>query len=225
MVEVLDSTAAVYRLQQVHGNQVLRTLDTHAIQGALGAQMMEHRGPLDRGDGLVTTGPQEAVWVATADCTPVLIGDAKTGRTAAVHAGWRGTAARIVPLAIQQFQNQGSQLSHLRIALGPAIGGEVYQVERTVAVAVGRSLVGSDLSDGEVLAQLQDLSDSPLLSDPDPDRVRLDVRRVNCLQLAALGIDPAQISVAPHCTYQEPQHFFSYRRTGEKKVQWSGIVS
>ncbi len=34
--------------------------------------------------------PLQAVWVASADCTPVLIGDVKTGRVAALHAGWRG---------------------------------------------------------------------------------------------------------------------------------------
>jgi polyphenol oxidase len=40
-----------------------------------------------------------------------------------------------------------------------------------------------------------------------------------------LGINPEQIAIAPYCTFQEQDLFFSYRRTGEKKVQWSGIVS
>ncbi|MEM6715611.1 MAG: laccase domain-containing protein, partial [Cyanobacteria bacterium P01_C01_bin.147] len=38
-------------------------------------------------------------------------------------------------------------------------------------------------------------------------------------------IHPEQLATAPHCTFQEPERFFSYRRTREKKVQWSGIVS
>jgi UDP-N-acetylmuramate-alanine ligase len=50
-------------------------------------------------------------------------------------------------------------------------------------------------------------------------------------QLRALGIDliegfePDQIAIAPYCTYQNPDLFFSYRREKQKKVQWSGIVS
>ncbi|MEB3161770.1 MAG: peptidoglycan editing factor PgeF [Prochlorothrix sp.] len=232
LVEVLDSTATVYRLKQIHSNQVLSTAETHAVQEALGVQMPEHQRPLDEGDGLFTTRPQQSVWVSTADCTPVLVGDAKTGQTAAIHAGWRGTASRIVPRIIERMQAQGSHLSHLRIALGPAIAGEVYQVETGVAVTVGRSLLGAAQanntgtgSDAEVLQWLQSLPDAPVFGDSQPDRARLDVRRVNLLQLAELGIQREQVSVAPHCTYQEPQNFFSYRRTGEKKVQWSGIVS
>ncbi|NET36396.1 MAG: laccase domain-containing protein, partial [Cyanothece sp. SIO1E1] len=65
----------------------------------------------------------------------------------------------------------------------------------------------------------------PLLTDPEPGRVRLDVRRINALQLEQLGIDPAQMAIAPHCTYEQPEHFFSYRRSRLKQVQWSGIVS
>jgi hypothetical protein len=63
------------------------------------------------------------------------------------------------------------------------------------------------------------------LADPEPGRVRLDVRRVNLLQLEQMGIGDDQVAIAPHCTYQQPEHFFSYRRDGLKKVQWSGIVS
>jgi polyphenol oxidase len=225
LVEVLDSTAAVYHLKQVHGNRVWHTQDTHSVQEALGLQTPVQAMPLDEGDGLIGEHPQRAIWVSTADCTPVLIGDAKTGRTAALHAGWRGTATQIVPTAIAQLQGIGSQLEHLRIALGPAIAGEVYQVGRNVALAVGRSVVDASLEDAQVLEQLQGGEEPALLPDPHPDRLRLDVRRINLLQLYQLGIRPDQVSVAPYCTYQNPEYFFSYRRTQEKKVQWSGIVS
>jgi hypothetical protein len=48
---------------------------------------------------------------------------------------------------------------------------------------------------------------------------------VNELQLEQLGIHSEQIAIASYCTYQQPEHFFSYRRDKLKKVQWSGIVS
>jgi copper oxidase (laccase) domain-containing protein len=51
------------------------------------------------------------------------------------------------------------------------------------------------------------------------------VRQVNALQLAQMGFTADQIAISPHCTYQDSANFFSYRRTRQKKAQWSGIVS
>ncbi|HEY9655803.1 MAG TPA: laccase domain-containing protein [Crinalium sp.] len=51
------------------------------------------------------------------------------------------------------------------------------------------------------------------------------MRRINALQLEQLGIHAEQVAIAPYCTYQTPDRFFSYRRSREKKAKWSGIVS
>ena len=226
IVEALQPDADVYRVRQVHGNTVLTPSE---IENAAEAVNNEGEQEPERppADGIVTEQPQQAVWVCSADCTPVLIADEKTGQVAAVHAGWRGTASRIVPRAIARFLDSGSSLENLRIAMGPAIAGEVYQVSDTVAAQVGASIVSSDKADTpeSILDILQQLPNSPLLDDPKPGRVRLDVRRVNALQIEQLGIDSEQLAIAPHCTYQQPEHFFSYRRDQLKKVQWSGIVS
>lgn len=216
----LDADAVTYRAKQVHGNRVLVPGDF-----PLGEAASANGWP--EADAVMTLAPQQAAWVCTADCTPVLIADEGTGQVAAIHAGWRGTALRIVPEAVQRLQAHGSDLAHLRVAIGPAIAGEVYQVTTHVAAEVGRSLaVDTDAaSDADLLQRLQALDDSPLLPDDQPGRIRLDVRRINVLQLRALGIAAEHIAIAPHCTFQEPDRFFSYRRTREKKVQWSGIVS
>jgi hypothetical protein len=226
MVSALQPEAQVYRVRQVHGNTVLTPSE---IESA--AEAVKNQGEAEperpSADGILTEQPQQAVWVCTADCTPVLIADEKTGQVAAVHAGWRGTASRIVPNAIARLIDTGSRLENLRIAMGPAIAGEVYQVSETVAAEVGASIVPPDttVTAESILDFLQQLPDSPILDDPKPGRVRLDVRRVNALQLEQLGIHPEQVAIAPHCTYQQPEHFFSYRRNKLKKVQWSGIVS
>jgi hypothetical protein len=111
--------------------------------------------------------------------------------------------------------------------MGPAIAGSVYQVTETVAAEIGSSLKEIPQTDSprEILAALERINNSPLHPDPTPGRVRIDVRQVNYLQLRQAGIDPEQIAIAPYCTYQQTEHFFSFRRTKEKKVQWSGIVS
>ena len=218
IVEALYPEAQVYRLRQVHGNIVLTPTE---IESATAGQAEPER---PAGDGILTEQPLQAVWVCSADCTPVLIADQKTGQVAAIHAGWRGTAARIVPNAIARLLDSGSRLPDLRIAMGPAIAGEVYQVSETVAAEVGASIISADTTEA-ILEALQLLANSPILDDPKPGRVRLDVRRVNALQMRELGIEPEQIAIAPYCTYQQPEHFFSYRRDKLKKVQWSGIVS
>ena len=222
LTDILDDQASVHRVKQVHGHQVLT---------ANQAQTVTH-GPRPEADGLTSDAPGQALWVCTADCNPVLIGDRATGKTAAIHAGWRGTAQGILPLTVRQMQAQGSRLEDLVIAIGPAIAGDVYQVSVAVAAQVGRTIAAladiqanEEVPDQTVVDSLQDLGGTPILADPEPGKARLDVRQVNWWQLQQLGISADQVAIAPHCTFQEPERFFSYRRTGEKQVQWSGIVS
>lgn len=216
LTSVLHPTAQSYQVRQVHGNIVLLPSEVAVATGE----------EQPTGDGLVTEQAGQAVWVCSADCTPVLIADAVTGQAAAVHAGWRGTAQKILPQAIARLQTQGSQLAHLRIAMGPAIAGEVYQVSEQVAVDVGSTVAALDPNAlSASLDILRQLPNALILEDPEPGRVRLDVRRVNAMQLEQLGITPEQVSIAPYCTFQDPSNFFSYRRDRLKKAQWSGIVS
>ena len=231
----LDPEATAYRVKQVHGNRVLTPtdVDAHQDQPPELSTTETERFPFPDADGLMSEKTRQALWVASADCTPALIADVETGAVAAVHAGWRGTAQKIIPVAIQQMQQQGSQLKNIRVALGPAIDGEVYQVSTAVAAQVGQTALPHHTSPASlpeqdidaILAQIQALPNSPVLDDDQEGRARLDVRRVNQLQLECLGLSEEQVAIAPYCTFQTPEHFFSYRRERLKKVQWSGIVS
>ncbi len=225
LTQVLHPEASGYRLKQVHGNTVLTPSEIATqLQTSENNQQEDNSSAFASADGLISEQSLQAVWVASADCTPVLIADEKTGQVAALHAGWRGTAAKIVPQAIARLQAQGSKIKDLRIVMGPAIAGEVYQVSTQTAAEVGASIIPHE-EEIAIVQALQELPNPPLLPDPNPGRVRLDVRRVNALQLERLGISHEQIAIAPYCTYQTPEHFFSYRREKQKKVQWSGIVS
>lgn len=219
LVSVLEDSASVWRVKQVHGNRVMIPAEI--------AQADPTPEEFPPADGIVSDDSSQSIWVCSADCTPVLMGDTQTGRVAALHAGWRGTATQIVPEAIARFLASGSQLENLRFALGPAIAGEVYQVSTEVAALVGSSVVEKDPhTDKEaILETLQQLPHPPILDDPNPDRRRLDVRRIIQLQLIKQGIQPEQVAIAPHCTYQDPENFFSYRRDKQKNIQWSGIIS
>ena len=219
----LSDRAKTFRVKQVHGNTVLTPQETSDLVENSETQFPD-------ADGIITNNVHQSVWVASADCNPVLIGDRKTGRVAAVHAGWRGTARQIVPNAVFRFKDYGSELKDLAIAIGPAITGEVYQVGENVAVEVGQTILKNEKKESSppkqaILDKLLAIENSPVLEDKHPGRVKLDVRRVNQIQLQQIGIDNEQIAIAPYCTYQQPDYFFSYRRTKQKKVQWSGIIS
>jgi len=222
LVKILRPHAPVYRLKQVHGNTVLKTTEAKRV-----SRDEELEGTYPLADGLLSEKAEESVWVCSADCVPVLIADVETGQVGAVHAGWRGTAAKIVPEAIAGFCSRGSQLSNLLVVMGPAISGKVYQVSEEVAAEVGATITPKHLQNSreKILGFLEQLPDAPVLFDPEPGKVRLDVRRVNVLQLETLGISSQQLAIAPYCTYQDRSYFFSYRREQKKNVQWSGIVS
>jgi polyphenol oxidase len=195
----ITQTTAVYRVKQVHSGDVLTPTEVEQVITA-GLPLLQDgsQAPFPLADGLVTERSQQTVWACSADCTPALIADVVTGQAAAVHAGWRGTAHKILPAAIARLQAQGSELGNIRVALGPAIDGSVYQVGLDVAARVGMSVtVEKDLPEAVLIAQLMALENPPLLSDAQADRVRLDVRRINQMQLEQMGME----------------------------VQWSGIVS
>ncbi len=192
---------------QVHGRAAIRS-----------ETLLSNPTSRPQADAVLTHRCGDSVWVCTADCVPILMGSTQTGQVAAIHAGWRGTAASICTAVMEQWARQGVDLGSVRVAIGPAISGGAYQVSKTVAEQVLSTLPPED-------------HDQVLQADPDPERVRLDLKHVNRLQLAHSGVPSAQISVSPLCTRQQSEQFFSYRRAGgslrddqgRSQVQWSGI--
>lgn len=205
----LSAGVSVHRPQQIHSARVL------PASGA-GAE------PWPEADGLVSDVGGQSLWVCGADCTPVLLADPISGRVAACHAGWRGVASGILLEAIAHLEQMGSERTQLLVALGPAVSGASYQVERTVALQVAAALPG--MRNLEQACHTLEVC-SALLADPDPERCRLDLRAATRRQLELAGLPPEQISVCPLCTVEQPLLFHSWRRDQVKAVQWSGIVS
>ena len=106
--------------RQVHGNVVLQ-------HGDLSPGIMF----TDDADGHLTKVSGVLLAVSIADCVPVTIVDPQQRAVAALHAGWRGTAAHIVAQAIRSMGTQ------VRVHLGPAICGNCYEVGPEVHEALG----------------------------------------------------------------------------------------
>src|SRR5262245_35211874 len=86
-------------------------------------------------DAGVASRPGWIVGVETADCLPLLLVDPRAHRVAAVHAGWRGTAAHVAARAVDALRAAGSRPEDLVAALGPAIGPCCYEVGEELKAA------------------------------------------------------------------------------------------
>ena len=155
----------------------------------------------ERADTLVSDRTDTLVGVKTADCVPILIGDPKTGSYAAVHSGWKGTTGKIVVRTVEKLQTEyGARPRDMICAIGPCASGENYEVGQDVIDAFAGAFRGH----------------AKFFTPTRPGHAFVDLRLVNTDLLAGAGIDPMNIFVAPFCTIERTDLFFSYRV--EKKL-------
>ena len=154
-----------------------------------------------RMDALVSDVAGVLVGVKTADCVPVLLGDPRTGAFSAIHAGWRGTVRSIVLNAIEKMRAAfGTDPADLVAAIGPAATCRNYEI-------------GQDVID-EFSANFPD--SAHLFTPTRENHALIDLHRANKEQLFSAGVKAENISVAPLCTMERTDLFFSYRR--EKRL-------
>lgn len=126
--------------------------------------------PVREADSQFTTERDLGLVISTADCVPVMLADAKTGRIAAIHAGWRGVANRIVPKTIERLLKEGSKSDSLYAWIGPHIQQTSFEVDSPVKdqllAARGRDSIPEDFvkgrDDGKFLVDLNGLVKSQL---------------------------------------------------------------
>jgi YfiH family protein len=138
-------------------------------------------------------GPAVAVMIA--DCVPVFIAH-PSGVVSLLHAGWRGTAGKITPKAINRLKALGLDPADLRIHLGPAICGRCYEVSPDVF---------------EQLTGWQTIRNR-----------NVDLRALLAEQAKESGVK--QITASPYCTKCDNDRFFSHR-AGDKERQISVLIS
>jgi YfiH family protein len=119
--------ADTVRLEQVHGARVL-TFEEPARK--------RRNVLLGEGDALITSQPNVLLVVASADCVPVVLADPVTGWIAAAHAGWRGTALRVLDAALDALEARGVSPQSLTAAFGPSIARDRYEVGPEVVAAL-----------------------------------------------------------------------------------------
>lgn len=171
----------VVLLRQVHGARVVEV-----AQGA---------GPhrvVAEADAVLTTVPGVLLAVRTADCVPVLL--AASGAVAAVHAGWRGIVAGVVPAAVRALSDRvGVSPSDVVAAIGPHASVEGYET--------GPDVVDALVATGLPRQRISKMGPS--------GQEHTDLGAAVYLQLLGGGVEHTERVAG--CTLRDAQ-FFSHRR-------------
>jgi polyphenol oxidase len=178
------------RLEAATGLRFLRVRQVHGDRVVL---LRAPGEPVEEADGVISAAPGLAACVAVADCVPVLLADPISGTVAAVHAGWRGTLARIARAGAQALAElAGAPAGRLLAAVGPSIGPCCYEVSAELAQRF-RDGIGPVVRAGR----------------PGP---HLDLWEANRTVLIEAGLSPERVEVLGACTSCRPELLFSHRR-------------
>jgi|SRR5687767_11117078 len=177
-------------------------------------------------DALVADDPRLAVAVRAADCVPLLLADERTGAVAAVHAGWRGTAAGASVAALEALAREfGSRPADVIVAIGPSIGACCYQVgselvDAFAAAGHPRHLVDRWFLVGDRGSGIGDRAPG----NRERARLRLDVAAANRDQLVLAGVPEQNIHDCGLCTAMHLDVLTSFRAEKEKAGRIAGVI-
>ncbi|NOC91663.1 peptidoglycan editing factor PgeF [Ruegeria sp. HKCCD6604] len=152
-------------------------------------------GEKPRADAVVTATPGLALTILTADCQPVLFADPAANVIGAAHAGWRGALDGVLEATLDAMEALGATRRNINAVIGPSISQRAYEV-------------GPEFLDAFI-------ADSPdntrFFANGQDDRLQFDLPAFGLHRLRQAGVGQAEWT--RHCTYSDPDRFYSYRRT------------
>ena len=159
-------------------------------------------------DAMVTNVPGLALAILTADCQPVLFSDDDAGVIGAAHAGWRGALDGVLESTVDAMIDLGARRDSIKAAIGPSISQRAYEV-------------GPEFLDTFLAAHSDN---SRFFANGAGDRMLFDLPAYGLHRLREAGIGGAEW--IRHCTYSDPQRFFSYRRsTHAREADYGRLIS
>jgi YfiH family protein len=195
---VLQNRAYVAGIMNVSPSRLVTLYQAHTIECLVIDKPFEDTPP--KADALVTRMPNLALSVSTADCTPVLLADPQARVIGAIHAGWRGALAGIVPATIERMRGQGAKPENIAAAIGPVIQQENYEVGQDVIAA----------------SQARDKTYEHFFKPSNKaGHALFDLPGLIAAELQKAGV--TNIENLKRDTYAEEGLFFSYRRMTHRK--------
>jgi YfiH family protein len=158
-------------------------------------------------DAVITSRKNIYIGVLIADCVPILLHDKNRGVIGAVHAGWRGTAKKILKETILVMQERfGSSPDDIFIAIGPSIRQCSYEV------------------DEDVKASVQEATGEGDYCRKSGNKYHIDLSSANMLQALSMLVPPRNIWQSGECTFCNPDRFYSYRRSKGSNGRQGGFI-
>lgn len=151
--------------------------------------------PPPEADAMVCATPGIALAILTADCEPVLFADPGAGVIGAAHAGWKGAIDGVLEATVAAMVALGARRDNIAAVIGPTISQAAYEVGPEFAAR----FLDADPDNARFFAPGQG------------DRAMFDLPGYGLKRLAAAGIGHA--AWTGHCTYGDPERFYSYRRS------------
>ena len=191
-------------------NQLVMTWQTHSdlvrVVGKDDPNGIDHRN-YPQCDALITNTPGIALWVFTADCTPILLHDPVTGAVGAVHAGWRGTAKAIAAKTVSAMVTAfGCDPANIRAAIGPNIAQCCFQcdadVPHAMLAAYGKEATPFIRKEGQ--------------------KYYVNLKEINALALRSVGV--THIEISPLCTACRQDLFWSHRVLGDARGSQGAVI-
>lgn len=188
-VGALNLEGDFWALKQVHGRRVFSVGEKVYSKGE---EQME-------GDGLVTNQGGVILTMYSADCAIIFLFDPVQRAAALGHAGWRGTLKGIGPELVKAMTSSyGCRPENIMAGISPAIGACCYEIGE------------------EVIEKLYQVMKEPemFIKLGRSGKYMLDLKLLNAKLLKEAGIQEEKVAVSSHCTFCNPDLFFSYRRDG-----------
>mmetsp|Transcript_3603 Transcript_3603/g.6572 ORF Transcript_3603/g.6572 Transcript_3603/m.6572 type:complete len:248 (-) Transcript_3603:187-930(-) len=161
-----------------------------------------------RADALVTADSGVALTILTADCQPVLFADTSAGVIGAAHAGWKGAVDGVLEATLDKMEDLGAKRGRVRAVIGPSISQRAYEV--------GEEFFERFLD--------EDPDNARFFANGADGKYQFDLVGFGLARLRAAGV--AEAEWTGHCTYSDPERFYSYRRaTHNKEADYGRLIA
>lgn len=189
---------------QVHGSHV-------RVVGPEDCRVSYAPEPAEAADGYVTNAPGVPLVIFTADCVPVLLHEPQAGVIAALHCGWRSTAADIEAVAVEKMKELGAGPENIRAAIGPAIGACCFETGPEVPRAL------HELLGGESEGLWREKTDVP-------GKYMVDLKGTVRRRLLQLGLKEEHTEICADCTMCLPRRYWSHRYTKGLRGSQASVI-
>jgi len=196
------------RVADAMGGSATDLVGVHQIHSPNVVTVTKATSDKPKADAMVTAEEGVILSILTADCQPILFADRDAGVIGAAHAGWKGTMGGVIENTLTAMENLGARADNITAVIGPSISQRAYEV-------------GPEFF--ETFTE-QDPAAARFFVNGVGDRLQFDLPAFGLAKLRDAGV--ARAAWTRHCTYSDPDRFFSYRRSvHQKEKDYGRLIS